>query len=190
MYAYHIIKLDSNGKSNLIGNSVLPLNKLKQIDLEIFEKYSQKYNGRTDSQNIVWNPNHGNQFNLGNDILMWGDVCFFTLHNPKLVFDFFKENNLPHRKGVHAFKIPIEKFSGKGVIWKYNYPIKNNLVDLDDCIPITAFDKIDVFELPENAKLYYLSVLDPQKRLLFKYIPHVLTPDSIKVSDCEIIQVS
>ena len=56
---------------------------------------NKKYEGRSDTENIVWSPVSNSQFNLGNKTIKWGDVSFFTLHNPKLIFDFFKTNNLP-----------------------------------------------------------------------------------------------
>lgn len=190
MYAYHIIKLDTEGNSNFIGNSIIPLNKLKFVDPEKYEVYFQKCAGRDDVQNIVWNPNLDSTFNLGDQKIMWGDVSYFSLHNPKLIFDFFKMNNLLHKQNVHAYKIPLDRFSKKSLIWMFTKSIENNLLDMSDALPLSKITEIDISDIPEKAKQYFLSMSDPSKRLLFKFVPHLLTVDPVKFIDCEIVRVS
>jgi hypothetical protein len=91
---------------------------------------------------------------------------------------------------VKALKIPLGKFSQRTLIWKFSKKMESNVLDLQDCLLFNKANDVDTSFIPKIAQEYYLSVPDPRQRLLFMFIPHVLTVDPIEVLDCEIIQVS
>jgi hypothetical protein len=192
-FAYHI------RNNNFVGDYILPLNKLQKIHPEIALQHSAKYYATSHKdkyqnesiQAIVTFDNETFQIPFFNsEKLFWGDVSFFTLHNPKLVFDLLDVLNVPHRKNIKAFKIPIERFSQNLMVWLYNHSAETS-IDPNDCITVdTAIQSINTSVLPSKAVEYQKEMKNQGKgSLLYCYVPHILTTESIFIGDCEIIDV-
>jgi hypothetical protein len=193
-FAYHI------HNNNFVGDYILPLNKLQTIHPDIALKHSAKYSSsdhkdkyqNTDVQGVVaFDRETFHTPFFDSEKLFWGDVSFFTLHNPKLVFDLLDGLEVPHRKNIKAFKIPIERFSKNSMIWLYNHSAEVS-IDPNDCIDIdSAIKIIDTSILPAKAIEYQVSMKNQGKgSLMYFYVPHILTTETVFVGDCEIISVS
>jgi hypothetical protein len=184
-FAYHILK------DNFVGNTIFPLNTLRNVYPEIAAIASQKYIGREKTtESIVYSPETYTNFNWGNEILSWGDVSFFTLHNPRSVFQTFKELNIPIKKSWRMAKIALENFSERKIVWKHT----NSFIDVlpvDDCLSVEEFFSLNNLEsIPEKAKKYYLEAYNLGKNpLLYAYIPHLLTPDPVSFKEEDIFEI-
>ena len=184
-YAYHIIS------ENFVGNIIYPLSELKNIHPEIANKAAEKYIGREKNvENIVYNPDVHINFDWGKDIVRWNDVSFFTLHNPKRVFETFKELNIPIKKKWRVAKIPIQNFSKRTIVWKHTDNF-TNVLPSTDCQSINDFFELtDLNVIPQKAKDYYLQAYKLGKQpLLYAYIPHLLTPDPVSFNESDIFEI-
>jgi hypothetical protein len=184
-FAYHILK------DNFVGNTIFPLNTLRNVYPEIAAIASQKYIGREKTtESIVYSPEIHTNFNWGDKLINWGDVCFFSLHNPSLVFQTFIDLNIPIKKKFRIAKIPLENFSERKIVWKHT----NNLINVlpaDDCLSVEEFFSLNNLEsIPEKAKKYYLEAHNLGKNpLLYAYIPHLLTPDPVSFKEEDIFEI-
>jgi hypothetical protein len=185
-FAYHIIK------SSFVGNTIYPLNKLKMLYPEIASKASEKYIGREEvTESIVYSPEIHNNFNWGDEILNWGDVSFFTLHNPALVFQTFIELNIPIKKKWRIAKIPLENFSERKIVWTHESSF-TNVLPAENCLSVDEFFRLNNLEsIPEKAKNYYTETYFKKGKqpLLYAYIPHLLTPDPVSFSEADIFEI-
>ena len=116
-FAYHI------KPKNFTGDTIFPLNLLIAINEEIARKAQQKYEGRRDSLKniVVYDPGNSTHKFMGADFLKWGDVAFFSMIDPSLVFSTltrlgFEDQIEPN---LEAFKIPISAFPKETLVWVY-----------------------------------------------------------------------
>jgi hypothetical protein len=192
--AYHI------RNNNFVGDYILPLNELQKIHPEIAVQHSSKYYSASHKdkyqnenvQGIVAFDKEKFQIPFfDSDKLFWGDVSFFTLHNPKLVFDLLDDLEVPHRTNIKAFKIPIKRFCKNSMVWLYNHSADKS-VDPNDCVTVESGIKIvDSLTLPKKALEYQRDMKNQDKgSLLYFHVPHIITSQPIFIRDCEIITVA
>jgi hypothetical protein len=177
-HAYHILKDD------FVGNTIYPLSKLKEIHSEVAEKAAQKYIGREHQMNkIVYDLAYHKNLDWGDQVLLWNDVAFYTIHNPTVVFKTFKDLGIPIKQQWRITKIPISNFSKRSVIWKSTKDFKDHM-PLDDIISIQdAGEAFDLSRVPDAAIEYYKQyfTIEGFRVLLYPYVPHLLTADEVKL---------
>jgi hypothetical protein len=182
-FAYHM------HRPNFIGSKILPLNKLKEQNPELFNTYDSKYDNRPHLRTTIVR-----------DQLLWGDVSFSTLHHPRLIFDELRKNGFA-QEPKKFFKISINNYSERSLVWLCSNKKAGQSLDQNDCFEL-IYDGMKLFglvkdhqyfnidELPTKAVDYYNSFKDTEKKpLYFQHIPHLLTPDDVDCSNAEIITV-
>jgi hypothetical protein len=188
MFAYH-------GKSlEFQGEFIMPLNELAKWYPEIAHNASKKYIGREKTgETLVYDPMtfRGTGIYLGTERIYWGDVSFFTLHNPQLLISYLKSTGQLHQHVQRSyFKIPIERFFTNSLIWKYDY---NCDIEIDpaNCIRVqSGCETINTSIIPAKTNEYYTRAIRENFRpLMYPFVPHLLTTNFIYISDCDVIEI-
>ncbi len=179
MYIYHF------KRKNMVGDKLIPLNKLKDIYPEAYNEHVKKYDGRE------------KLLKKRVPILdcLWNDVLHFSPINPQLILDVYNREDLvpESRKGevFEVYKIPIQRLPEELTICfqSFNY-------DFDKFDPV--LNKFWEFKLDEYKEL--LKVPEKQievwhndkkaERVLFwfSHIMHILSKTEVDVTNCEVIQ--
>ena len=177
-YIYHRVP------NNLIGNTLYPLNTIKNINPEIYATEVSKYDGRehVKEQRIPLFDN-----------ALWNDVLFFVAVEPNKIYKARREAGWPDLKPQKYFKInPRSLDQSKLGIFLFqtnadprNYT-HNNFINYSD----ESLNNIT--EVPDSTKEYFLKEYEAGEsyiKLFYRYIPHVLYHGEINISDAEIITV-
>lgn len=178
-YIYHRVP------DNLRGNSLYPLNIIKNIYPDIYANEVSKYAGREHAK-VQRIPIFDNA--------LWSDVLFFVAVEPSKIYKARREAGWPDLKPQKYFKIDPSKLdqSKLGIFhFQTNANPKhyahNNFSDYS----YEALTKIT--EVPSSTKEYFKDEFKagkPHINLFFRYIPHVLYRGKINISDAEIITVT
>ena len=158
---------------NMIGDTLYPLNELKDVHPDVYERERQKYEGRkaVTAQTIPYLD------------CRWNDVLHLTAVHPKKLKDALDTN-----KTFQYYQIDPHRLEPDNtIVYLYNElgPLTKESFTTYDPNKITQYT-----ELPEETKQYYQERQEQGKRpLLFVYIPHILYKGSINISDVEVINV-
>ena len=168
-YVYHKVP------KNMVGNFLYPLNQLEEILPEIYNQQVKKYFGRV--------------FLMEEKIPMlnckWNDVLHFAPICPQIISKNLKEIGHQTDNNKMFFKIPISKFNHKAtVIFHYTREDAELLDSEISNLNIEDFEELK--ELPIGTKNWYIECYkNGRSPLLYHRVPHILTLDSIDISDCE-----
>lgn len=174
-YLYHRVPLEMQ------GDTLYPLNMLKDKYPEAYEKAIQKYVGR---EHII------NQVIPGVNWL-WNDVLHFTAVHPAKVKRAMQEVGFSDLRSSKFYQIDATLLDPEiSIVYLYKHQDTKdklneaNFVSYDPCI-------IDEYsEIPDETKAYYKEMLVAGKRpLLYHRIPHVLYCGTINIKDMPVIQV-
>ena len=159
MFAYHIYR------PNFVGDYILPLNQLDKISPEIATKAKEKYVGREhNQQRVVYDPETTINLDLGEKKLYWGDVSFFTLHNPQTVLAEFDRLEIPRKHGFKALKIPLERFSNKSFVWLSDSHDDREKIPPSECITLEQAQKqVDITRINPLTIVYLKWCKENQK---------------------------
>lgn len=188
-FAYHLKPEDFQ------GSQILPLSLLEKSHPELSKTAIQKYNGREKLiDRVVYDPaNSPHQF-MGDQILTWTEVSFCSMIDPNLVFKKLKSLGFISKDAKkQAFKIPLELFPSKTMVWLGQKEMKDpSFIAQDDCYSLEeAYKVIDFSVLPTKTIEYFESFQFQDRRpLFFVHMPHILCAEPIDISMCEIIEVA
>ena len=158
---------------NMVGDTLYPLNELKDVHPDVYNKERQKYEGRkaATEQTISYLD------------CRWNDVLHLTAVHPKKIKD-----ALDTDKTFQYYQIDPHRLTPDNTV-VYRYDQTGPLTKED----VTTYNPNKVAgyaELPEETKEYYQEMQKQGKRpLLFVHVPHILYKGSITVSDAEVITV-
>ncbi len=171
-YLYHFVP---NG---MIGTILYPMNILKDVYPELYQKQVKKYEGREEL--------------LGKQILpldcLWNDVLHFVALHPKEVFVQWEKLGLklghfacyqiePHQ--LDSSKAIVYKPSGK----KEHVSEKNSALYDPNTLEQYSY-------LPDATIEYYRETITRgQKPLSYKFVPHILYKGTLDISDAKIIEI-
>lgn len=169
-YVYHRIPADMK------GDILYPLNVLKNIYPEMFEKEAGKYEGRE---------------HIMTDVIpvlncFWNDVLHFSPVHPKKIHVALSELG----KDFHAgyFQVPAEIFAPEKTIFYLNGEIPK--MDPRNWLSYESSLVSKYTEMPELTKNYYREILEKgEQPLLYAKIPHILYKGSIDTKNLERILV-
>ena len=188
MFAYHLYKKD------FVGNYIYHLNQLNKIYPEIATKARDKYIGRKydHTNKIVYDPKTSINLDLGNENLYWGDVAFFTLHNPQTVLNEFDKLEIPRKRGFKFFKIPLERFTQRAFVWLYLKKEYEQQLDPKECISLEDAQTIVDITKINPLTIEYLKYCKKNniQPLLNANVPHLLSPDPVDIRGVEIIETN
>ncbi|MDQ7797406.1 MAG: hypothetical protein RDU76_00495 [Candidatus Edwardsbacteria bacterium] len=157
----------------LQGDTIYPLNRLKDIFPGVYQKQAAKYTGR---ENLL-------QRKVPILNCLWNDVIHLTAINPKIIFSYLRQI---------GFEYPLHGF----------YEIDFSKLDPDYCIEMIysggerKYRKIEsdnfpkVENLPAETIEYFKNCWKEKTHpLLFKGIPHILYKGAINIKGTAIIEV-
>ncbi len=174
-YLYHGVPKD------LVGDTLYPLNQLKQIHPELYEAKVAKYDGRKGilERNI---PTLG---------CLWNDVLHLTAVHPKVLVETLAEARRPVGDSMRFYQIdPRSLDPVNTTIYLYTYREKGVDVPESDFVPYSMEDLSSCAVIPDFTKDYYTEQYSCDKQpLLYHGVPHILYKGTIDVSDLPIVAV-
>ena len=180
-YVYHF------KRKNMWGDKLIPLNSLKSMNPSLYEEHVKKYKGR---EKLLLK-----EISLLN--CLWNDVIHLSPINPQIILNFFKDHDLVSENRLNAsievYKIPVKKLKeerticfqsfnfspknfdpSKNKFWKFEHQNYQELNDVSD----------------EQKKVWKSDHQNGRELLWYSHTMHILTKDSIEISDCEIFSIS
>ena len=162
---------------DMMGTSLIPLNRLRDVNIEIYENQKTKYTGREFLMDeIVPKLN-----------CKWNDVLHFTAVEPRIVKESLFASGAKKLPNASFYKIPLTLFNlERTVLYKYT---RNDGKFMEDEYEHLNKDNFPVSDSMSGDTLeYYRSCYEQGKKpLLFHRVPHILTMDDIDISRCEIL---
>lgn len=173
-YLYHMVP------EGMRGNVLYPLNRLKEIYPETYEKQAVKYAGR----------DHVMRQSIPRLDCLWNDALHLTAVHPQDV----KNALLAAGKDSWSksfYAIEASRLDPKDVVvYLFKTGGRNATVPKDEFVPYAVDDVQKYAVIPQATKDYYKTALANDGRvLLFNLIPHVLYKGTIDVSDAKILTV-
>jgi hypothetical protein len=169
-YVYHRVP------SEMKGDILYPLNEIKNMYPEMFEKEARKYEGREHIMNDV----------IPRLNCLWNDV----LHFSPVPIIFIKTALAELGKDFHAeyFKVPAVIFNPEKTVIYLNGEIPK--MDPSNWLPYDSAQVSQYAEMPESTKKYYREKLEKNEQpLLYAKIPHILYKGSIDTKNLERVRV-
>lgn len=168
MYVYHFVP------EGMKGSTLYPLNTLKEVHPDIFEKQNKKYKGRENVKDTEI-PYLGT----------WNDVIHLSTIDPSEVRQALRDAGAPSSTGWKVFCIDADLLDTPKLIIHVESgtygagPVIN--------LPFTEENYAQHCHLPDRTKLYYRRcVEDGRQILMYGFAPHVLYGGTIDVSESEI----
>jgi hypothetical protein len=173
-YLYHMVP------SDMIGNSLHPLNAMRETHPDLFVSKASKYAGR---ERVM------EQF-IPTLKCKWNDVIHFSPINPSAMKQALVDAGMePYEMRFYQID-PGLLDPNKTTVYLFNHE------NPDDKMLETNFanykpDEIETYsKLPEATKTYYREMFQKGERpLLFIGVPHILHKGSVDISDFPIITV-
>lgn len=172
IYFYH------RRPDNMRSNILYPLNQLKDIYPDIYEKQVAKYMGRE----------HLLDVNIPFLNCLWNDVLHLSPVHPKDMDEAWRENGFNYE--LEFFEIDLDDLDRSNlVIYKYE-ELKINRTDERDIIPFSEEYVLGNNKVRQITKEYFKKCQEEgTKPLLFVGVPHILYKGSIDVSKSKIIKI-
>lgn len=167
---YHIKPADVKGET------LMPLNKIKQLDKAVYESKVKKYNGREVLLECI----------IPKLNCLWNDVLFFSPVHPQKIKDLRDELNLKWNlfNWYELNPNDIPDFAKNTVIYDSEEKQKGDFsIDEKEIIPFSLDELEKLREIPEATKRHYkiMNALG-EPIFIFYQIPHILYKGSIPVS--------
>lgn len=179
MYIYHF------KRQNMLGNKLIPLNKLKDIYPDAYKEHVKKYEGR---EKVL-------EKRVPILDCLWNDVLHFSPINPQLILDVYHREDLvpENRKGevFDVYKIPIQSLPEKLTVCfqSYNFDFDKFDPDLNKFWKFNTDDYKELKEVPEKQIEVWLNDKKAGRGLFwFSHIMHILSKTEVDVTDCEFFQ--
>lgn len=179
-YFYHHVP------KNMVGTILYPLNELKSKYPDMYEEQHSKYNGR---EHVT-----RQRIPLLDDCL-WNDVIFMTTLNPQKLFDARIDAGWDKIEPQLYFKIDSSTLDqDKLAVYLFKFKESNieRLVSDEEFVKYNQNDADKYAEIPQATKDYFKFEREngePNIKLFYRYIPHILYKGSIDISNAEIITV-
>ncbi len=158
---YHIVP------KNLVGTQLIPLNKMKVSNPELYTILASKYQGR---EKLL-------ERQIPKINCFWNDVLHFSAVCPDVIFTRFEQLGFGDFKGISWFEVPtdvVQKFPT--VIYRAPLLPRENFKLTDDDIEIFDSNRWqEPLTLSEAAEEYFLKCqMDGKTPLPFQFTPHIL----------------
>lgn len=169
-YLYHRVP------ENLQGDHIVPLNRLKELNIELYEKQQKKYIGREAIMLDAIPPLE----------CLWNDVVFLSPVHPKDILEALTAVGVPMLRR-EFFKIEASTLdSSLTTIWLHHSDRKTP----ETFVPFRPEELEQYTRIPPRTHCYYRSQKAAGRQvLLFAHIPHVLFKGSIDIRGLERISV-
>lgn len=181
-FVYHMVP------DNMSGHYLIPLNRMKDLDENLYARYISKYDDHPERDFLVERkvPLLG---------CLWNDVVHFSTLHPHHIYRELKKLELKLKDDLIFYKIPIENLKhNENALYLYDKsyyegpeaPIAPENIGILD---IGEYKEPD--ELPMDTLKYFVEESKKDHRVeMFKFVPHVLSRGRIPVDGAEIINWS
>lgn len=171
---YHLVPPD------LTGDKLHPLNKLKTLYPELYERKTKKYQGR--------------EFLLSSKIArlncLWNDVLHFTAVKPATAMRALRNTGFDPKEHEWFTVDPKQLESDKAIVYWRKHDTFSKTKAKED---FHIFDEKDLktyAQLPEATFDYYCQSFKEEKRpLLFHRVAHILYQGSLELNNLKRIRV-
>lgn len=174
-YLYHRVP------KNLQGNTLYPLNVLKEKLPNVYESEIKKYKGR---ENLL-------EIKIPSLNCLWNDVLHLAAVHPSEIKNSLRDAGRKEDFEMKYFQIdPALLEIENAIVYLYIQENNDDISREDNFKPFVLTDTENLSSMPEATKDYYKKLISTGKNpLLYHKIPHVLYRGSIDISGCKIISV-
>ncbi|KPN97111.1 hypothetical protein [Lysinibacillus sp. ZYM-1] len=178
-YIYHMVP------RVMVGQELMPLNKLREMFPQLYERYAKKYFDHPERPKLLTKE-------IPKLNCLWNDVLHFLPIHPYHIFNVLTELDIQTKEKLLFYKIPIQKLAhNQNVMYLYskeNYKGPAGELATEDIIPFAIDEFIEIQQIPKETIDYYGMENKKGKNFgVFAYIPHVLSLGHVNVNDVEII---
>lgn len=172
VFLYHSVPTE------VFGNTLYPLNVLKEKHPRVYEKEVQKYLGRE----------HVMQQHIPILDCLWNDVLHFSAVHPAEVKNALIQAGRSPDFTMKCYQVERRFIDPKNAVI-YLYAHADELHD-EDFIPYSPERVLELSSLPQMTKEYYKETIQGGGRpLLYHLVPHVLYKGNLEILDLPIITV-
>jgi hypothetical protein len=169
-YLYHLMP-----RKPLVGNSLVPLNVLKDTDPALYNFYKQKYNGR---EQLL-------ERRIPLLDCLWNDVVFLQAIPPQDLYGAYKLTGRTMFKRSFFQIDPATLDRSLTAVW-----FQTDQPPEGTCVPFQTGDLPDYAKIPEKTIEHYRSLATNERTgLMFAHVPHILFRGSIDISHTKLIEV-
>ncbi len=174
-YLYHFVP------KNLVGTILYPLNILKDIYPEVYEKEVKKYHGREHVMELI----------IPTLNCKWNDTLHFSPVSPNDIKTALINAGMKGVPEIFFYKVEanlLEK--DKTIIFLHSEKTKTEIMNQNNFTEYLP-DQLDLYStLPQAAKDYYAKTIAVEQRpLMFGRVPHILYKGSLDISDIPIMSI-
>jgi len=174
-FVYHLVP------EKIIGNTLYPLNRLKEIDRDLYATHEAKYAGRSD---LMKRPVPQLDC-LWNDVLMFSPVAPDKIRQALIDAGHIREK----RKW---FVVPVSLLEREKSVFDIPMPVKPADLSLafEDDYQWFSQDLLARYsEVPTLTHDYYKSVPSGEPVFFFQFIPHLLYRGTLNIDSLSQIEV-
>jgi len=161
MKLYHRVPLD------ITGDTLMPLNRLKNFNRALYESYSEKYSEREVLKSV----------NIPYLDCLWNDVIHLSPVHPSKIVSALIDVGFNELRKIEWFEVCSERngFTNENtVIYLYKTPFVPQ-ANKSEFVPFEKNQFAQLEELnPEAIEQYRISKMQGKRPLLFHLVPHVL----------------
>ncbi len=162
---------------NMRGDTLYPLNQLKDLYPDLYREEISKYEGRKEvMEQFIPKLN-----------CKWNDVLHFTAIDPRVIKQalIVAGGNPPE---MRFFEIDPSTLPESSMI--YLYKEEQDHIDEEEIVPLDATTLAQAAILPERTKVYYKEAYVKRLRpLLFPFVAHVLVKAPVQIDPTDIVVV-
>ena len=162
------------------GDTLYPLNRLRERFPAIYENAVKKYEGREWLINVTIPPLR----------CLWNDVLHFSLVHPYIIFKSLLGTGFNDKsRELLWFEIPLEDaLSQPSTLYLNNRPWQHEKILLNsDFEPATEARVCELSGMPEiNLQYYRDCAAKGERPLLWKRAPHLLIKGELNVASCRV----
>ena len=169
IYLYHWVPNDMQ------GDTLFPLNVLKETHPDLYEREASKYAGR---ENIMLHQ-------IPFLDCLWNDVLHFSAIHPSVVKDALLEAGDRAPFDVEFFEVDPHLLNPENtIVYLYKHRDMSGKLEEDNFTKYNPDDIAIYSDMPDETKQYYKEMLSEGKNpLLFHRVPHILYKGSLDTSN-------
>lgn len=181
-FVYHMVP------EQMVGDRLIPLNRLQHTNEELYKKYREKYFNHPDRPKLL-------EKTVPKLDCLWNDVLHFLPLHPSHIYEGLQSLGIPVKSDVLFFRIPVERLQeNPNALYHYpkeNYggpaaPIQRENIEVLDVRKYTILER-----LPEEALAYYKEEHEQGRGFgMFAHIPHLLSQGEVDVAEVEVVNWS
>lgn len=181
-FVYHMVP------KNMSGHYLIPLNRMKDIDENLYARYNSKYDDHPERA-----------FLMEREVplldCLWNDVVHFSTLHPHHIYKELKKLDLNLKENMKFYKIPIERLEdNENVLYRYEKKYYNGPAEPiapENLEYLNIEDYRELEELPSDTLKYFVDESEKDERVgIFHYVPHVLSKGKVRIDDVEIVNWS